>query len=566
MNTFLKYNILSILLLVASKGISQINLVPNPSFENVNCSGLTTGLSQIAKAIPWQMPTLGHPDYFNSCVLDIKFQTPTNSLGFQYPKTGVAYIGFSPFVIGNTDYREYAQVKLDSILKPCVDYFVSFYINKANSVPYAVSTIGAYLSNTAISRSDYSNFTYKPQINSDSTKPIVDTTSWVKISGVYNAKGGEQYLTIGNFSDDLHTKLDSFPPYQNSNMPMAYYFLDDVSVTEQPIVRKANAGNDASICEGASVKIGTILDTTGIKVSWQPTIGLNSNVIPQPLASPISTTTYTLTLTYNCGNTSIDTVTVQVNNPSATISAAKINLCPGETGTATAKISNAVGPYTFTWSNGNSSIEPVEMQVSGLVAGNYIVTIADALGCTATSGVTFINISAPTASISAAETTITEGEQITLNGSGGVSYLWSPAATLSCNTCQNPAALPSTTTIYTLTVTAANGCTDTSDVTVKVNPLCLDEKTIFIPNIFSPNNDGKNDVLAIEGNGLTNIYLGIYDRWGNLVFETYDNIHSWDGTKKGNPVEVGVYSYYLRGTCVKTHGVVTLKGNVTLVK
>ncbi|MBL7892564.1 MAG: gliding motility-associated C-terminal domain-containing protein, partial [Bacteroidia bacterium] len=91
-------------------------------------------------------------------------------------------------------------------------------------------------------------------------------------------------------------------------------------------------------------------------------------------------------------------------------------------------------------------------------------------------------------------------------------------------------------------------------------------KTIFIPNVFSPNSDGKNDVLAIEGNGLTNIYWGIYDRWGNLVFEAYDNTHSWDGTKKGSPVEAGVYSYYLRGTCVKTNGLVTLKGNVSIVK
>ena len=73
-------------------------------------------------------------------------------------------------------------------------------------------------------------------------------------------------------------------------------------------------------------------------------------------------------------------------------------------------------------------------------------------------------------------------------------------------------------------------------------------------------------MLAIEGNGLTNIYWGIYDRWGNLVFEAFDQTHPWDGTKKGNRVEAGTYVYYLNGTCVKTNSAMSLKGNVSLIR
>ena len=58
----------------------------------------------------------------------------------------------------------------------------------------------------------------------------------------------------------------------------------------------------------------------------------------------------------------------------------------------------------------------------------------------------------------------------------------------------------------------------------------------------------------------------IYDRWGNLLFEAYDQNHTWDGTKNGNPMEAGTYVYYLKATCIKTNGEIKLKGNVSIVK
>ena len=73
-------------------------------------------------------------------------------------------------------------------------------------------------------------------------------------------------------------------------------------------------------------------------------------------------------------------------------------------------------------------------------------------------------------------------------------------------------------------------------------------------------------MLYIEGSSLTNIYWAIYDRWGNLLFEAFDQQHGWDGTKKGNPMEVGTYVYYLKATCIKTNTEVKLKGNVSIVR
>ena len=104
-------------------------------------------------------------------------------------------------------------------------------------------------------------------------------------------------------------------------------------------------------------------------------------------------------------------------------------------------------------------------------------------------------------------------------------------------------------------------------MTIVVKEPCMDdEAAVFVPNIFSPNSDGKNDVLKIEGNGLSNIYWTIYDRWGNRVFESFDQSIGWDGTKEGTPLGTGTYVYYLKATCIITNTEVKLKGNVSIVK
>ncbi|MBI2270700.1 MAG: SBBP repeat-containing protein [Bacteroidetes bacterium] len=162
--------------------------------------------------------------------------------------------------------------------------------------------------------------------------------------------------------------------------------------------------------------------------------------------------------------------------------------------------------------------------------------------------------------------TINKGGSVSLNLVGGFSYNWVPSTGLSCTNCQNPVASPIVSTTYTVTSTDPNGCKTTTIFEIIVGTPCEDETDLFVPNIFSPNNDGKNDILFVEGNGLTNIYFGIYNRWGNLIFEAFDQSHGWDGTKKGNPMETGTYVYYLKGNCTKTNTEVRLKGNVSLIR
>ena len=95
-------------------------------------------------------------------------------------------------------------------------------------------------------------------------------------------------------------------------------------------------------------------------------------------------------------------------------------------------------------------------------------------------------------------------------------------------------------------------------------PEC-EEPYIFIPNAFTPNGDGSNDVLAVRGLGIQDLYLTIFDRWGERVFETRSQDDTWDGTFKGEKLPPDVYGFYLELTCWNGE-TFRKKGNITLLR
>jgi gliding motility-associated-like protein len=148
---------------------------------------------------------------------------------------------------------------------------------------------------------------------------------------------------------------------------------------------------------------------------------------------------------------------------------------------------------------------------------------------------------------------------------GYTNYNWIIPYNLSCTNCTDPVANPDNSILYTVEATNADGCVDRAEVVVIViRPKC-NEDDIFMPNIFSPNNDGENDILSIRSNFLEKVELYIYNRWGQKVFETKDINHWWDGKFNGTDLAPDVYGYYFKVQCVdgKTYA---KKGNVTLIK
>ena len=97
-----------------------------------------------------------------------------------------------------------------------------------------------------------------------------------------------------------------------------------------------------------------------------------------------------------------------------------------------------------------------------------------------------------------------------------------------------------------------------------INTPCK-ESNIYIPNAFSPNGDGKNDVLYVRANNVTKIYFAVYDRWGQKMFETTDIMRGWEGTFKGKRIDPAVFGWYAEGECVGGNKFMK-KGNVTLLR
>jgi gliding motility-associated-like protein len=166
---------------------------------------------------------------------------------------------------------------------------------------------------------------------------------------------------------------------------------------------------------------------------------------------------------------------------------------------------------------------------------------------------------------SASEILIPAGSATTLIGQpSGLSYQWSPTVGVTNPTMQTTSATVENTTIYTLSVSDGI-CTKTDTVLVKVFTFICGEPFIYIPNAFSPNGDKENDVLFVRGQLIEGMIFRVFDRWGEMVFESTDRNYGWDGTFRGKAMDPDVYDYYLKVICID--GIESIiKGNVTLLK
>ena len=218
------------------------NLIHNGDFEIYdvcpNAISLPTDL-QIEHCLGWYSPTTGTSDYFNACDIDV-VSVPNNSVGYQVPFSGNAYIGLIPIYNVANDFgfwSEYVQTKLVSPLVNNKTYEFSFYINVANyNNDYALNSFGAYFSKQAIAKSDFKPFTnILPQVKYTENSFISDTINWINIKGEFKAEGGEEYLTIGFFGDTLN--FDTLCNYIDFpcdfSQFVTYYYVDNCQLVEK---------------------------------------------------------------------------------------------------------------------------------------------------------------------------------------------------------------------------------------------------------------------------------------------------------------------------------------------
>lgn len=163
---------------------------------------------------------------------------------------------------------------------------------------------------------------------------------------------------------------------------------------------------------------------------------------------------------------------------------------------------------------------------------------------------------------------ILKGDSVVLETATGIydTIFWEPATWLDCTDCPSPQSKPDSTIIYTVTVIDSLGCINTKEVLVRVEVKCSEDQ-IFVGNGFTPNGDGVNDIAYARLHGLKGLIMyRIFDRWGDLVFETNNAYEGWDGkNSKGEQLNSGVYVYIVEAECFSGQKL-TKTGNVAIIK
>ena len=244
-------------------------------------------------------------------------------------------------------------------------------------------------------------------------------------------------------------------------------------------------------CKNKSVQLTA---SGGISYTWTPPYNLNNANIYNPIATPTTTTHYTLYLTQSdsagdlCSSVLHTNITVPFYSPA----------------------------LLTTYATPDTIIEGGSSQLSTSLTGGYII--------------------------------------------------WNPDYNLSSDSSLNPIANPYHTTTYTATYIDPHGCVfPVSSVTIYVIDANCNENTVFVPNTFTPNGDGRNEILYARSAFVTDIYFAVYDRWGQKVFDTNDINKGWDGIFNGKPCNPDVFGYYVKYKC--NNGKESFKkGNVTLIR
>jgi len=427
----------------------------------------------------------------------------------------------------------------------------------------------------------------------------------------------------------------------------AYYFDTTIAQYQENLIigrftvasNGLTVNNSISICKGGAT---TITASGAISYKWSPPTGLSATNIPNPVASPTVTTTYTVTGvdTGKCGGTFIDSVTVTVDtfnlkNISITkdtsiCSGSSITLSVGgginyqwNTGNSTSSISitndSISHTYTVSVSDGLCKVDTnvnikVKPNPTGKISGNLFICMGNSTTLIASGGTSYqwstgattsaitispssntnysvtvtqngcadtvselVSINPPPGITACCDSTITTGQTIQLNSSGGGSYLWSPTTGLSCDSCPNPIATPSVTTRYYVIVTSDSGCTAKDSIIITIIPNKSDSTKsdsdiaakpcgqVFVPNVFAPDENNYNNVLYVRGTCIATMDFKVFDRWGNKVFESQKLTYGWTGTYNGQPMNAATYVWYLKATLLDGTGL-ERKGNVTLVR
>lgn len=408
-------------------------------------------------------------------------------------------------------------------------------------------------------------------------------------------------LTFDNESNDTINSVWNFPSvpgvtqisgginpvveFSNPGTYEVYLNITDTICNLQDTAKKVitvypalelSVSNDTILCNNANTPFDIIANSSGsaTNFTWATDINFTNIINTGRLDSVINvnpsvTTTYYVTATNGWPLCDLmDSVQVLFLDDAITLMG-DTTICRGDTLNLSADYSLG-GVTTFDWSpNTYIYLENQNIAFATPVSSQYYYLTATINGCPFYDSV-FVNvdyIDPSTVYATATPEDVPEGGTTTLMAfpdSSIYNYTWFPPNAVSSSTSQTTTATINEDQDFLVTVNRGM-CTVPAIVSVKKLEFACGDVYIFVPNAFTPNNDNNNDKVFVRGQNIETMNFMIFDRWGELVFETTDQSIGWDGTFKGEVLDPDVYVYHLTVICVDGQENL-IKGNITLLR
>ncbi|MBL7984913.1 MAG: gliding motility-associated C-terminal domain-containing protein, partial [Flavobacteriales bacterium] len=351
--------------------------------------------------------------------------------------------------------------------------------------------------------------------------------------------------------------------------------VDSIQVVVQPQAPQLEAMADVSIC-GPAAQL--ILSANGFGTAdhfvWSSNGSFSDTLNLDPsdstaLLAPIVGGTYYVQASTPGSCIAVDQVQVSASLQNIAITPDSA-ICLAET--ATLGLTGVDPGSTIVWGPEGSGIINGQGSPTLLVqpsaSQEYTVQVTSPTGCVWNGSATISVSDIPAALVSATvdQPIVAPGTTVQLSAqpTDGYSFMWTPANTVSNASIAAPTAFVAQSTTFIVSISDGI-CTRDASVSVEVRELNCGEPDIYVPDAFTPNGDGNNDVLFVRGRWITAFEFKLFDRWGSLVFETTDQRAGWDGSYKGEPVDPAVFVYWLEATCADGQTYFT-KGNVTVIR
>lgn len=384
---------------------------------------------------------------------------------------------------------------------------------------------------------------------SDTLFELIATTTSADVSFIWSNAATTANTTITTPNTYTVTAIDTTNGCSSTDAVVVTQNITPPSVSLGP--------NRTLTCSVLSINLTPQTNTTISDYEW-------STTAQTPTINVASPDVYSVTVTSAInGCTGSATILIdEASRPQAFFNAGDNPCIDVSKGYIETNVVGGVSPFEFTWSNGSNF-----SSIYGIKGGNYMINIEDANGCRIDTTISIVN---GEFLIDAYDSkTINLGEEAQLftavsGGSGSYDLVWTPQRYLDCYTCDKVVSGALQTLTYTVYATDTNGCKAQDTVTVTVVP----DYPLYIPNAFTPNNDGFNDFFEIFGNKkiwLT-MNIKIFNRWGELVFETSDQQFRWDGRYKGELLTPQVLTYVLNIDYVNGAKESIQKGSITLIR